>query len=354
MADKRLGWSVLLGVSCTTIDNGMFAKEHGPEDLGGDGTLVPDIEVFVPELVPFADGKKPEEKTNYEVELKNPLIDITEKRNISLVSAIKCKYMGGQNFSVPCVHRGEQVWVLQYEGGESSYYWLPMGRDSGIRMREHVRWYAHNLPVAVKGDNQFSIVSDDHTYFICMDTRTNHKLIQIHTSRNDGEEYGYDIRIHPEQQKLEICDTAGGSDNQGNRIELDSKNTKWTIRNIYDSFIKLDKEDISISCKGMINITAGKGIRNRAGWADDYITGQETQVAGNAGTINTITGTHTETEVTKTVNATSTHNGNVTVNGHERVSAGMTITGDAVIDGKTFDTHLHIGNMGAPTTPPVR
>ena len=77
-------------------------------------------------------------------------------------------------------------------------------------------------------------------------------------------------------------------------------------------------------------------------------------MAGNAGTINTITGTHTETEVTKTVNATSTHNGNVTVNGHERVSAGMTITGDAVIDGKTFDTHLHIGNMGAPTTPPVR
>jgi len=367
MADQRLGWKVFCGVSCTTITNGMHSEEFGPTDKGGDGTKVPDIEVFIPELMPMADGDKPEDKIVQDITLWNPFTREDEKIQISATNIIRCKYMGAQNFYVPCIHRGEQVWVLQHEGSEFQYYWLPMGRDEGIRRHEHIRWYAHNLPKAIVNGEK-TVVTDDNTYFICIDTNPGkdgkpNKLIQIHTSSNDGEEFQYDVRIYPELSKLEICDNAGERNGGGNRIELDSANTKWTIRNIDDSFIKLDKENIQISCKDTVNITAGKMIRVRAGWRDDYVTGAETSVAGNSGVMDVKHGSHIEKGVTKVQTLTAsktvttpitTTNGNVTINGHETVNSGSTVVPDSRIGGKSFNAHFHgNGNMGAPTTPPI-
>jgi len=379
MPAKRIGWEIFLGVSNTTITNGMYADEFAPKNpYGGDGTMVPDIDVYVPELTPNADGKEADAKKVYDIALANPFTDQIEQRQITFTNVIRCKYMGGSNKYIPCIHKGEQVWVLRHEGGEFSYYWLPVGRDEGLRNHEHIRWFAHNIPKCVSDDGVVSIVNDDNTYFVDINTskrdttKAGHtgKLIQIHTSTNDGEEYGYDIRIYPERSILEICDTADQNEvGSGNRIELNSPEKRWTIRNIDDSFIKIDKEDIFISCKGNINITAGKGIRVRGGWYDDYTLGSETVRDGTSGTIDVRTGHHTEAEQTKRetiavsktekigakhVTTTTTHVGNVTVNGHETITAGASITGDARIDGKTFDTHIHgNGNMGSPTTPPI-
>ena len=379
MADKRIGWEVFCGVSCTTIQNGMYAKEFAPTSDGGDGTLVADIEVFIPELTPQSDGTEPEKKIIQDIKLWNPFTREDETAQITATHIIRCKYMGTQNFYVPCVHRGEQVWVLRHEGSEFQYYWLPMGRDEGMRNFEHLRWYAHNMPTAIqKVDEKHGIkttVTDDNTYFIDIDTQRDKngdiktKLIQIHTSQSDGEEYAYDIRIYPGLNKLEICDNATSVEGGGNRIELDSKETTWTIRNIDDSFIKLDKENIYISCRDTINITAGKKIRVRAGWADDYTTLAETKFAGDAGIIDTVNGVHTEVGQTKTENlkvsktvttpittenTVTTHNGNTTINGHENVNGGSTIVPDAKIGGKSFNAHTHgNGNLGSPTTPPI-
>ena len=175
MADKRIGWEVFCGVSCTTIQNGMYAKEFAPTSDGGDGTLVADIEVFIPELTPQSDGTEPEKKIIQDIKLWNPFTREDETAQITATHIIRCKYMGTQNFYVPCVHRGEQVWVLRHEGSEFQYYWLPMGRDEGMRNFEHLRWYAHNMPTAIqKVDEKHGIkttVTDDNTYFIDIDTQ---------------------------------------------------------------------------------------------------------------------------------------------------------------------------------------
>lgn len=314
MPAKRFGWNLFWGVSNTTITNGLCAPEHTFKEDGGDGTMVADIDVFVPELTPNADGKDMSARMVYDVALMNPLTNQPEKREVTFTNIIRCKYMGGQNEAVPCIHKGEQVWVLQHEGGEFSYYWLPVGRDEGIRNHEHLRWFAHNLPkIKISEDGTFSI-GDGTSYFIDINTnpRSNEKgsgkLFQIHTSDNDGELFAYDVRIFPERGALEICDNADKDDDRiagvsgGNRIEIDSKNTKITLRNIDNSFIRLDKQNITLSCLDTINITAGKKIRVRGGWYDDYKTNAETPLAALSGIVDLITGVHTETQQFMTEN----------------------------------------------------
>lgn len=342
MPAKRLGWNLFWGVSNTTITNGLCAPEHSRKKDGGDGTLVADIDVFVPELTPNADGKNMAARNVYDVALLNPLTGQPEKREVTFTSIIRCKYLGRPNEAVPCVYKGEQVWVLQHEGGEFSYYWLPIGRDEGIRNREHLRWFAHDIPkIEVLENGTRFVVSDKNTYFIDIctnrlttkevgqdgkviyrDKKTGEivpeegtgKLFQIHTANSDGETFTYDIRIFPEREVIEICDNAdvdrnssnasGGGISGGNRIELDSRNTRITLRNIENSFVRLDKQNITLSCLDTINITAGKKVRIRGGWYDDYKTNRETPLAALSGIVDLITGIHTETQqsMTETTN----------------------------------------------------
>lgn len=326
-------WKLMIGVSNSEITNGMYPPECASEGEGGDGSFRADIEVFIPELTPNAQGKVTDIKSpiNVEAEVEDPFSKEKSKISVPRVETIKCQYMGGPNFLVPCIHKGEQVWVLQYAGGNVSYYWLPMGREDGLRLHEHMRWYAMSQPKSVIEDNKWSVVSDDNTYFVDINTNPGQKLIHIHTSVNDGEPHGYDIRIMPEKSKLEIVDTAG------NYLSLDSANTIWKMFNIMQSYIELNKQNITISCLDTIFVKAGKIINQESGQA-----------------INTKTVQHTESSSTKTITSTTTHNGNVTINGSETVTNGSAIIPDANIGGRSFNGHIHgNGNMGTPTTPPI-
>lgn len=248
MDDKRLGWRIMLGVSASTITNGM-TSESGTSD----------IEVFVPELAPNGQGEPVKTPSSDEFELENPLEKTSYKGRAPKADLIKCQYMGRSNVYVPCVYPGEQVWVLQYEGGQNSFYWLPIGRDEGIRLREHVRWFAMNQPTAVEKTNVFHTVSEGNTYYIDINTNKGEKVIRIHTCINDGEPYSYDFEFIPESSLFRVFD------NVGNILSLDSANTIWKMYNISGSYVELNQTDITVYAPNNIKIEAGNSILVKAG-----------------------------------------------------------------------------------------
>lgn len=324
------GWEIMIGLSNSCITNGMYPSSNGPESEGGNGSMSADIEVFLPDLTPNAEGEieKADEVVGTEdVGVEDPFTKTKLKKKVKIVKTVRCQYLGGQNILVPCVHVGEQVWVLYHAGGPVSYYWLPMGRDNAIRLREHIRWFAMNQPKSIT-DGKTPVIRDGNTYFIDINTQKDEKAIQIHTSMSDGEEYGYDIRIVTDRKGvdgkyyLEITDT------NGNFIHLDTREHIWRMENNDKSYIEINKNNITLECKDTITLKAGNHIE---------IFAEKTM--------------HTKT-VTSIVEAVTTHKGDYTEDGAMTVTGLTTVNVDTITAGKSFNCHIHRSG-GTPTTRPV-
>lgn len=230
------GWVEYIGVSDTTNETG----------------LVSTIKVFCPELLPNFAGAPSPIPNVVETETVNPLSGVTEKGNIRVTTLLTCEYFGGNNHIIPCIYKGERVRLFNYCGTDK-IYWLPLGREPGIRRHEHLRWFALSQPKGVeKGTVHFS--TDLNSYFVDINTNQGKKCIHIHTSQADGEIHGYDIRICPQTSFLEIRDT------DGNFFILDSKIPMWHMHNTYDSNIQMTKDIININCKNIINIESTNAI----------------------------------------------------------------------------------------------
>ena len=284
------GCSVYIGTANTMITNGI-------------DTL---LEVFIPELTPNAIGKPEDYPIVSEVSVVNPLTEETTNSTVKRPFTIKALFLGNQNHLVPCVHIGEQVYVVNLGGGETSYFWYPIGRDEGIRRHEHLRWYAMARGSSISGSSPKS-VTDEESYFIDINTNPGEKLFHIHTSIVDGETTGYDVRIYPEQSRLEIVDT------DGNELSLESTNARWYMKNYHNSFLEINKDDITLKCPGNLLIDAGKSVKVVT---PDYTNLGVTQLF-NSSQSTTKTGTHmldagaaTHKSGAYTINSATTITGN--------------------------------------------
>jgi uncharacterized Zn-binding protein involved in type VI secretion len=288
------GCTLYIGVSNTTITNGQ-------DQL---------IEVFIPELTPNALGTPDKVPSSEQVFVTDPFTNEKSGSTIPKPQTIKALFLGHQNGLVPCVHIGEQVHVVQFGGGETSYFWYPIGRDEGIRRHEHLRWYAMARSSSINKDSKsVNSVSDEESYFIDINTNPGEKIFHIHTSIVDGETTGYDIRIFPEMSRLEIVDTAG------NELSLESENARWFMKNYHNSFTEINKDDITINCPGNILINGGKSVKITT---PDYT---------NLGVKQTFQGTSSSTQMSSiTENASA-----VSITG-----ASMSLTGAIAVGGASF------------------
>ena len=157
MVEFGKGWQIMVGVSDSKITNGLWSEDYAAEKL-------PDLEVVVHEIAPNGKCCIHKAPVCANAETEDPIGDTSGNCKVHRLDTIRCQYMGGNNTIVPCVHIGEQVWVLHFEGGDM-WYWLPMGRhrDAGIRQHEKIRWYAMNRCKSVIGCNEFKPVNDDET-----------------------------------------------------------------------------------------------------------------------------------------------------------------------------------------------
>lgn len=97
------------------------------------------------------------------------------------------------------------------------------------------------------------------------------------------------------------------------------------------------KHDINVKADNNINIEAGVNINTKAG----------TSIIEQAGT------STSRTAPDNLVDGKEHITKNTLIDSSTTINATTTINADAVIGGKSFLGHMHIGNLGAPTSPPV-
>ena len=247
------------------------APQHWKEYIGIARTenttgTVPELEVFVAEFLPNHDGCVPLSNQCQKVSVYDPLLECTDCCKVHHRKTVMATYMGGQNELIPSVVIGERVRVLVY-GGWEAIYWKPLGHDPGLRLHEHLRWYAMSQPSSVHGGEPvvghtncgktYNKVKDINSYWIDINTNPGQKGIHIHTSIIDGECCGYDMefKTDPGHCYFKLYDT------KGNYLFLDPHIPLWKMWNNCNSFLELRANDITLSCPGNMLINADKSIK---------------------------------------------------------------------------------------------
>jgi hypothetical protein len=84
-------------------------------------------------------------------------------------------------------------------------------------------------------------------------------LIHLHTSNADGEPYTYDFQIDAKSGKWTFTDDVG------NYVTFDSKETRFEVKNASGSWLDMDKTNIIVTAPDNITLKAGKDINIKAG-----------------------------------------------------------------------------------------
>lgn len=288
-------WCTFIGVAATAVES----------------TNQSEIEVYCQELLPLYSGTP-------ETKFEKRTIQLNGAHGKPLISqfktgaTVKASYLGcSTNHHIPDIHVGEQLWLHSYSGNDV-FYWTPMGRDDNIRRFEHYRSQAAAEdktldPLEVKE------LDNDNTYFSEIDTRgkppaknlppdekkrfikntltmgwqyavadyvaraaideirdnkivdkftgnlletkpPGRHIILASTSKADGEDFAYLIKVDT------IFNTVTIMDDGGNSIFLDSDTNRIRLLNGDQSKVDLRGDNIDIYAPNTINIDAGKEL----------------------------------------------------------------------------------------------
>lgn len=169
--------------------------------------------------------------------------------------------------SAPDVRRGERVF-LWHVGETDRYYWTSTGMDDRLRKLETVIYTFSGTADEGKDGN-----APENAYFL--EVSTHKGLVTFHTSKANGEPYGYTFQFNTREGVVTLADDVG------NYVELDSAVTRIRLENTLGSWFELDRKHIrgyapdSVSLKAVRDIlveagrdfqlTAGNNISQRAG-----------------------------------------------------------------------------------------
>lgn len=200
-----------------------------------------DIEVHPYEDLNFVDGDLSDQVTEYKAKGKDAGeadYENTIKTTVT-VKATWLSFTGSNRITAPDVRRGELVMIYQF-GDVDKYYWTTMKEDLKLRKLETVI-YAYS---ATKDEAKDA--TSETTYYV--EVSTHKKLIHVHTSKDDGEPYIYDIQLNTKDGILIICDDVG------NYISLNSAEKKIELKNSDSSWVDIDKKNIVISATDSITL----------------------------------------------------------------------------------------------------
>ena len=201
------------------------------------------IEVTAVEEFPLLDGEITDNADTYKADFKNAQKE-PFNLEVKTTATIKAKWLPINNSNrrtSPDVRRGEHV-ILYRFADTDEYWWNTLQNDNSLRRLETVIYSFNNL----KTEN----VEDTADTSYWLEVSTHKKLMHMHTSKNDGEPFAYDIQINAKDGKIVITDDAN------NFIVIDSKDSIIRAENTFGTFIEVNKNVINMSASAAINLNA--------------------------------------------------------------------------------------------------
>lgn len=200
------------------------------------------IEVVPMESTSMVDGELTDNVEQYKAKGQSPegeSFDVDMKTTAS-VKATWLSYSDTNRITSPDVRRGEIVSIYQFSDTDQ-YWWVTLQQDKKLRRLETVIYSFSNQ------SKENLIVDSSSSYWV--EFSTHKKLIHVHTSKNDGEPFIYDLQINAK----EGCVTL--KDDDGNYFFMDSKERHIKLRNKDDSFLDMNKRKIHINAIDEVLIT---------------------------------------------------------------------------------------------------
>lgn len=204
------------------------------------------IEVVPIEDTPMINGQLSDNVDKYKAGLQNSSND-TFSLELDTTVSVKAKWLPINNsnrVSSPDVRRGETVVIYRFADTDQ-YWWNTLFNDQKIRRLETVIYGFVNT------NKEGVDTTSENSYWF--EVSTHRKIVHLHTSKNDGEPFGYDIQINAKDGVVTITDDVG------NFFELNSKDTKITLENVSGTIMSLDKANFNVICETM-NVNASKQI----------------------------------------------------------------------------------------------
>ena len=228
----------------------------------------------------------------------------TSSSSSATVQALWLPVGESSRMTAPDVRRGEPVVLYRFADDDSKFFWATISADLKFRKLETVVWGFS----ATSDEGQAP--SEDNTYIIEMSTHK--KYYRIHTSEANDEVTGWDMLMDGGNGIYSIADT------DGNKIWINTQDRHVRMENSAGTFLELlDK---------VINMSADDKIYSKT---KDWVLDAET-ITTNAQTVK-----HTAT--TTEFDTSTTHNGNIALNGDITGSPGGGGSGMA-----TFNGGVHI------------
>lgn len=194
--------------------------------------------------------------------------------------------------SPPDVYASETVVIYKYSDVDE-YYWQDMKLEKEIRRLEDVTYSFSNLSTP-PGE----AYDEDSSYWVRVSTRD--KFIHIHTSKNDGEPFEYDIKLNTKEGNLLI------TDNDGNSYELDSPTDTMNV---------ITDNEFNLTVTNDVNVKAGNNATVNVG--NDL-----TASIGNNATV----------DIGNDLSATVGSNATVEVGGDTSLKSGGNVTVEAGVN----------------------
>jgi hypothetical protein len=160
----------------------------------------------------------------------------TEHQSKNYIKAKWLPFGESNRTSAPDVAASETVMLYKF-GDVDEYFWFDVMREPELRRLEDVLYtYSNQKSGRAPYDKNTS-------YWVRYNTRE--KYIQLHTSKNDGEPFTYDVMINTKTGNVSLKDDAGNS------ITLDSPSGSVSV--------KVNK-DINLTAGNNINLNAASTI----------------------------------------------------------------------------------------------
>ncbi len=205
------------------------------------------------EALPMLDGEVKANPT--EVEAKGQNADGRSYNvKVNVDNAVEAEWLAisAPNRSTPPdVRRGERVFLWRY-GDEDKYYWTSTNMDEHLRRLETAVWR-----FSATKDEATKELNEKNSYYL--EVSTHRKAITLSTCKANGEPYAYKAQFNTEIGCFTVTDDVG------NYFELDSQDTKITIKNKDNASLSLDKRNILVNAPDAIDAKAGKMIRLSCG-----------------------------------------------------------------------------------------